>query len=190
MPVPVLLIFIGVLCYLVGHIALLVAAFKESIVWGLCVLFVPFAGLVFIIKYWEAAKQPFLCSIVGGVLMGAGFVMGRDELIKHKEFANFYAQLEKIQKAREAAAPPQQKEETPEEKHNRIKAEFLKDAADLKTKYDALQVQWASVSKSGDKVARAAFDKDAAAYAELRKKVEAEKAEAEAPIPSTTSAPH
>jgi len=187
MPIPIALLLIGFLFYFVGQIALLVAAFKESVVWGLCVLIIPFAALVFLIKCWEAAKQPFLVAIMGGGLIGAGLYLGRNDLSKDKNFAQIYAKLPPLF-AGDAA--PDKKEETPEQRHDRVKAEFAKDATELKAKYDALQTQWATVQKSGDKAGRAAFDKEAAAYAELRKKVEAEKAEAEDPAPktSTTSA--
>lgn len=50
---------------LVGGIWLVVAAFQESVFWGLMVLFVPFAGLVFVIKYWQKAKASFAVQVVG-----------------------------------------------------------------------------------------------------------------------------
>lgn len=43
---------------------LIIASFKESIVWGLAVLFVPFAALVFLIMHWTEAKKAFLVQLV------------------------------------------------------------------------------------------------------------------------------
>lgn len=181
MSVPVILILIGVLCTIVGKYSLVAAAFRESFIRGLRVMFFPISTLLFIARSWEAAKQPVLCVVVGFGLIGAGLYMGRDDLSQDKSLSKIYAILPPIF----AGNPtPKKEEETPEQRHARVKAEFTKDAAELKAKYDALQAQWAIVQKSGDKAGRAAFDKEAAVYAELRKKVEAEKAEAESPIAS------
>jgi len=183
MSVPKILILIGVLCAIVGKFSLVAAAFRESFRRGLRVLLVPIWTLIFIIQSWEEAKQPLLCMVVGLVLVGSGLVMGRDELSQDKNVAQVYALLPFIFGGRSGSTPaPEKKEETPEQRHERVKADFARDAADLKAKYDALQVQWAGVK--GDPARRAAFDKEAAVYAELRKKVEAEKAEAESPIAS------
>ena len=62
------------LCYvviLIGAIMCLVAAFRQSVLWGLVYLFVPFASLVFLIKYWNEAKNGFFTSLFGlAVLIG------------------------------------------------------------------------------------------------------------------------
>lgn len=55
-----------------GIVALYVAAFRESMGWGLICLFVPGVLLVFVIRHWEQAKVPFLfmcfTPVVGIVL--------------------------------------------------------------------------------------------------------------------------
>jgi hypothetical protein len=54
----------------------LVAAFRVSLKWGLLVLLVPFAGLVFVFAHWTEAKRGFLISLAGGVLCPiAGFML-------------------------------------------------------------------------------------------------------------------
>ncbi len=58
---------------LVTSIWLLVVAFRQSVLWGLASLFIPFASVVFAIKYWGAAKKPFLASFVSGTLAGIVF---------------------------------------------------------------------------------------------------------------------
>ncbi len=72
-----ILTLLGVGVSLVFGIILLIQAFKESIIWGLVYLFVPFGAFVYIFKYWDNAKKPFLYSllgippmILGGVLAG------------------------------------------------------------------------------------------------------------------------
>jgi hypothetical protein len=68
--VLVILVFIGILAYLSGHIWLMVRAFQKSTVWGLLVLFLsPLANIVFAIKYWTLARAPFLLSAAGVVLI-------------------------------------------------------------------------------------------------------------------------
>jgi glutaredoxin len=49
----------------VGGVMMIVAAFRESVLWGLAYLFIPFAALVFLIKYWSQAKKGFLINMAG-----------------------------------------------------------------------------------------------------------------------------
>jgi hypothetical protein len=77
--VGLLLLIVGLIGLLAGGIWILVLAFKESLVWGLCSLFIPFVGLVFTFMHWATCKKPFgiwlaglVVYIVGFVLMGAG----------------------------------------------------------------------------------------------------------------------
>ncbi len=70
------LLAIGVIIGLIYGIILLVKAFQTSVWWGLGYLLLSFpVGLIFIIKYWDETKKPFLMSLlsipfmVGGVLL-------------------------------------------------------------------------------------------------------------------------
>ena len=60
-----ILLGIGGIVMFVGGIMLLVVAFKESVLWGLGSMFVPFVGLVFLIKFWAKAKKPFFIQLAG-----------------------------------------------------------------------------------------------------------------------------
>jgi hypothetical protein len=42
---------------------MLVIAFRTGVLWGLAVLFVPFAVLVFAITHWDECKKPFLLQL-------------------------------------------------------------------------------------------------------------------------------
>jgi hypothetical protein len=66
----------SILTLLVGGIMFLVAAFRVSALWGVAVLLIPFAGLVFLFKHWPAAKRPFLVQVAGTVLLVLGTVAG------------------------------------------------------------------------------------------------------------------
>ncbi|MCD4750936.1 MAG: hypothetical protein K8R59_16300 [Thermoanaerobaculales bacterium] len=65
-------IVVGGIGGLAAGIWLLVLAFRESLGWGLACLFIPFAALVFAVKFWDEAKIPFIITLVsaGVVLVG------------------------------------------------------------------------------------------------------------------------
>lgn len=55
---------------------ILVSGFKRSVLWGLAVLLVPFAVLVYAYKYWAEVKKPFLVYAACSVLsIGLVFMM-------------------------------------------------------------------------------------------------------------------
>jgi hypothetical protein len=54
---------VAALGMLVFGIQILIMAFKTSIVWGLVSLLIPFAILVYVFKYWQQTKRPFLYSL-------------------------------------------------------------------------------------------------------------------------------
>jgi hypothetical protein len=69
----ILILVVAGIASLIGTVMFIVAAFRVSLVWGLLVLFVPFAGLVFLIKYWPQAKRGFVISLAGSAVAGIGF---------------------------------------------------------------------------------------------------------------------
>lgn len=71
------LVGIGGLIAAVFGVLLMVEAFKVSAVWGLAYLLVPFASLVFIIKYWDVSKKHVLMSLVGllPMMLGSGLIV-------------------------------------------------------------------------------------------------------------------
>lgn len=66
------LTILGLVVALIGGIWLLVAAFQESVVWGLLTLLIGPAGIVFAIMHWDKAGKPLMLNIGGLVLMFAG----------------------------------------------------------------------------------------------------------------------
>ena len=71
-------ILVGLGLVFIGAIWFVVAAFQESILWGLGVLFVPLVPLIFLIAEWPVAKRPFfwqlwgILFVIGGVVLASG----------------------------------------------------------------------------------------------------------------------
>jgi hypothetical protein len=70
------LLAIGALTALIGSIWLIVVAFKESVLWGLGSLFVPFVPLIFVIMHWGKSGKPFLINLSGIVVFVMGGMVG------------------------------------------------------------------------------------------------------------------
>lgn len=74
--IALILVLIGLLLVLVGGIAFIVATFRESVLWGLACLFVPFASLAFLIIHWQKAKDPFFMQLYGIVFIIGAAILG------------------------------------------------------------------------------------------------------------------
>ncbi len=72
-PLVIALLSVGVIAAIIGNIMIVVEAFRESILWGICYLLVPFASLVFLFAHWSRAKSGFLVSLLGSLLIVGGF---------------------------------------------------------------------------------------------------------------------
>jgi len=68
-----LIIWVGIALWLLGALAFLVAAFRENVLWGLAVFFLPVAALVFLVLHWPRAKNAFFLELwgLGVVMLGA-----------------------------------------------------------------------------------------------------------------------
>lgn len=55
---------VGGIIGLIGGIMFLIVAFKESALWGLGSMFIPFVGLVFLVKFWSDAKKAFFLQLL------------------------------------------------------------------------------------------------------------------------------
>ncbi len=60
-----LLIYFGFLILLIGSIGFLIVAFKNSILWGLGCLLISPISIIFLIFYWNDAKNPFFLQLIG-----------------------------------------------------------------------------------------------------------------------------
>ena len=71
------LMLIGMIIYVIGSIMYLFASFGVSVWWGLAVLFLPLAEIIFLFAHWEEAKSSFKVIMFGCLLLVASaFVVG------------------------------------------------------------------------------------------------------------------
>ena len=68
-----IVLLVGLLIFIFGGLWFLVAAFRESIWWGLACLFIPVVQLFFLIVHWPSAKRPFAYQVFGIVLIVTAF---------------------------------------------------------------------------------------------------------------------
>ena len=67
----IVLLGLGLLLCLAGGVWGIIVAFRRSVIWGLCYVFVPFAAMVFLVVAWAEAKRSFLVSTMGILVMAS-----------------------------------------------------------------------------------------------------------------------
>lgn len=75
----IILFILGIALSFAGSIIGLVQSFQESTTWGLLYLFVPFASLVFLIKFWkqrEWLRNSFFMALGGSGMIVVSTVIG------------------------------------------------------------------------------------------------------------------
>ncbi len=160
-----LLIF-GLLTLVVGSIMMLVAAFRESVWWGLgCLLFSP-VGLVFLIIHWAEAKRGFLVHLAGlAILIGGVFVSPTVREGVSKEIASNMPEgmnvplLEKSKPPVDINAQIEQKRAEIEQFQEQVRQQ----SAAVTQQFQALNGRRAGL-KSDDATAVTAFNAEVAAY--------------------------
>jgi hypothetical protein len=101
---------LGILASLAATVWLIVRAFCVNMGWGLAVLFLPFASLVFVIAHWKVAKNPFWVSLAGlaAVLLALGLAVGGGvDILKQPGAPGFLMQPAPAGEVREEAAGPE-----------------------------------------------------------------------------------
>lgn len=70
--IGVIAMWAGLLTMLVGAVLFIISAFREGILWGLAVMFLPIVPLIFLIVHWHRAKGAFFIQLYGflAVLLG------------------------------------------------------------------------------------------------------------------------
>ena len=70
-----LIILLGLAIFVIGGLFFLVAAFRESIWWGLACLFLPIVSFFFLIVHWREARKPFFLQVVGFAVLVVGAII-------------------------------------------------------------------------------------------------------------------
>ena len=70
-----ILLVIGFAISAFAGIWFLVVAFRQSVLWGLACLLIPFVSLIFLIIHWNEAKRPFLWSLLAIIPIFAGLAL-------------------------------------------------------------------------------------------------------------------
>jgi hypothetical protein len=68
-----LLVWGSVIICLLGFFWIVAAAFQESLLWGLAVLFIPFVLILFWISHIREATPPFVLVLIGNLTLGFSF---------------------------------------------------------------------------------------------------------------------
>lgn len=76
MGIGAVMFWVGCALMVVGALWLLFVTFKESIIWGICSLFIPLVQLLFVFFNWELTWRPFFINLVGVLLMVGSFWIG------------------------------------------------------------------------------------------------------------------
>lgn len=61
--------YIGLGIFIIGGIGLLISAFSTSFLWGLAVLLLPPAAIIYLVLYWQDAKGPFKVQVFGVLII-------------------------------------------------------------------------------------------------------------------------
>jgi uncharacterized membrane protein len=66
-----IIFYVGLAIFIIGGIGLLISAFKTSILWGLACLLIAPVSLIYLVLYWQDAKNPFFLQLIGLVILFA-----------------------------------------------------------------------------------------------------------------------
>lgn len=102
-----ILIALGVLLLLAGTITCVVDAFKVNIGWGVAVLLIPGAALVFACVHWSAARRGLLVQLAGVPLFAGAFLLLPKETVAKEKSAvaeHFHSPFAAVAAVRQTAA--------------------------------------------------------------------------------------
>lgn len=73
-----LIMLVGLVVASAGQLWFLLRAFMESVLWGLAILFIPFAGLAFLVKRADVALKPTVVSFGGLAIVAWGLAVASE----------------------------------------------------------------------------------------------------------------
>jgi glutaredoxin len=162
----IVLLALGALLALVGFILLLVAAFRESVLWGLIVIFAPLGSFIYTCVHWSQAKAGFLASLVGTFMcIGAVITLTDSRGVLAQVAAQHQIPGWAGEAGPKAAAGVDLNAQIAEKRQSleTLQAAFAHAGRDLPAEYQQLEKR-RKVLKTGDEAAITKFNEDAAAY--------------------------
>ncbi len=180
----IVLIFAGA-CMLMGltsSVLYIVAGFRASVGWGIANL-LPLGSLVFTICRWEAAKVPFLLSLISGMLAFGTFTVAGAKLNQgmpitaetFKQFAKSMRSLESLESL-EVSADPTDDLTKLRDQEVLLEEQIDSTTAELKVAYAALLEKRNALPQGNEEAVRQ-FNQEAAAYSERKRQLAESRAE-------------
>ena len=158
-PLLTVVIVLALLVFVISGLAMMVTAFRQSVLWGLAYVLVPFANLVFTVRYWSDVKTSFLINVASILAVFVALVMhpaiSKDMLAG----AGLPVSLDKSDSAENLTAKIQ-------ERRNRIfqlETDFAQGSPVLVKQFNDLEKKRKTLNLS-DTTALARFNEEAAAY--------------------------
>lgn len=161
------LIGLGLLALIAGGLITLISAFRESILWGLIVIFAPFGNLIFTCCHWGRARIGFLTTIAGAAMIAGGVLttsnfgdqiaQGLNERFPGHDFK--FVEKPKAPPVEDLNSQIAEKRKALED----LQAAFAHAGRDLPAKYQQLEQRRKSL-KADDQAAITKFNEEAAVY--------------------------
>jgi hypothetical protein len=158
--IALLFLGFGLLASIVGWIMVLVPAFRRHIGWGMATLLVPGAAIIFTLFHWAEARRGFLLQLLGGVILAVGVLAANDG------GASSLAHSMSSGGSEPTPADPELALRVKESEVQLAETDLAALQARLNADYEALKARRASLDSNA--AALAAFNQDAAAYAEAK----------------------
>lgn len=161
-----ILVGLGLLATLAGGIVVLVAAFRQSLAWGLSTLLVPFAALFFLFSHWREARVGFLIHLAGFLLMVGGAALDpaiREALFHVQELDLASMDLSFVREKLGAAPAADPRRQSLQRRIDELDAQYSRRGSEMNAVFAALSAR-RQVLKTDDPAAVAAFNADAAEY--------------------------
>lgn len=159
MPVfAIILALLALLLIVAASLWSLVLAFQRHILWGLAVLLLPFAGLIFLFVAWSEAKRPFVLSLCAIIPAAGAF------LALPPQFLESGNPMQMIEVMRAQATPGRAAPSTPKPEPT-----LNERLANLRVREQTLRVRKTQLA-AGDRAGTEALTKEIASYnVELQK---------------------
>jgi glutaredoxin len=155
------LLLLGCAVLTIGSIILLIATFRESVLWGIANLFIPGAGLVFICVHWQAGRTAFFWSLAGLVMIGGSLVALSAEAERRGK-PGLWTYLAS-QEGKETADVAPEMIDVQRRQIEQMEAKFHTQGTALVQQYKELNAKRTAL-KADDAAAVTAFNTEAAAY--------------------------